>query len=445
MFRLFSTPLICLTLFVASLSLSAVSADAARKPVVGVFPFQSAESSLSRRDLRSLSKQLVAQLEITGKVKLSRRYPMSGHNRKVTPNQQTLKLKELRPLSIQLRQVATLIRTTKFEKALATAKKGIGRAEQLIHWNESFPILGRLLALGAIACLQLGQNDEAEELLKRLAILKMKKLPPEIQRNRIMRYRYKRAQRSIRSVQQGSIQVIGTPGASVYVDGRLRGKIPLALSGLPQGKHYIHITKQGFLTWGRVLNMKSANTRVRAYLTARVQATLNKPLARATQELVTALQSGSVKNPNLKTSLRQICRSGNVEWFFTAGLKKASPRYYLLTPYRVRCSTLSVTSYEALQLATELLDTDSHIQRLARLMEIKPGAVNNGATGNGKNKHLVSIGKDPDKKKPKVKGGNGGAVAGIVIGVIVVGAGAGAAAYFLLRDPRIKVTAKWSP
>ncbi len=245
-----SIPLICLRFFLLIGVLLGALPSMAAKPKVGVFPFQSAESSLSVRDLQSLSKQLLNQLELTGKYSLSRRYPMTGNKRKVTPNQKQLKLKELRPLTIQLKKVAQSIRATHFEKALRITSKGIKKAEGLIHWKESLQILGRLYALGSIAYLQLGRNDEAEKYLKTLAILNLAKLPIEIRKNRIMRYRYKRAKRSIRSLRRAALQVIGTPGAEVFVDGRRRGTIPLGISNLPYGRHYIYVRKKGHLTWG---------------------------------------------------------------------------------------------------------------------------------------------------------------------------------------------------
>lgn len=50
------------------------------------------------------------------------------------------------------------------------------------------------------------------------------------------------------------------PGATVYVDGKVRGQSPLNVEGLPAGGHRVKLVKDGYLENSRVLNLRADRT-----------------------------------------------------------------------------------------------------------------------------------------------------------------------------------------
>jgi hypothetical protein len=99
---------------------------------------------------------------------------------------------------------------------------------------------------------------------------------------------FAKAQDKLKKRPTGSISVYSTPaGAAVWVDGLFRGSAPIALDGLPMGRHYVRVARDGYVTFG-------ASVEVRPGEESTVQASL-QPTAQSAkfEDLTSRIATGS--------------------------------------------------------------------------------------------------------------------------------------------------------
>ncbi len=425
----------------------------AKKKQIGIFPFQSVEQSLPPQELETLSNQFVAQLEQSGKYDIIKKYPLAGGLQPPSPKAIWEEKRKVALIEINqiLNQSAELVRAGDFERAIPLLKQGLKKAVQNMKWKKSFSALSRMCGLLALAYLQLGQNDEGEFLLKALAIIQPKPLPPEIKSNRIMLFRYKRMLRDIHSLGVGQLKIEGTSGASVLVDGKPKGTIPLTIQQLPKGIHYIQVYKKGYLPWGKALKI-SANFKTKIYLQQLAKPTLS-PLEKARRELITSLQLLNLNHKEFRQAALLICQKMNIETLISANIKKANIQY-LITPVRINCRNGKYDIFEPMQLDGELLETEPPLRKMGKLLLEPPKKIVKRPPP--KRRRTIAITPprqrviQPPQRREEIppiqqtkKSLHEQWWFWTIVGTTVVGAGV-ATTVILLQPPKLNVTATWS-
>ncbi len=423
--------------------------ETSKKPILGLFPIQAISRSLPQRELQNLSNQILQQFRQNRPYPVSRRYPLVGSPPKVAPvATSTLHAKMMKPLYQQLRLSAKLIQKGRFKLALPQLQKGISLAKKRVKWKNSIVILSRLRGLLALAHLQLGNNEEGETLLQEVARMDPKPVPPELQKNRILARLYKRAKMEVSRSPKVRLQVLGTSQATVYVDGRKRGQIPLDLNNIAKGVHYIRIEKSGHRSWGKSVLLAKPITRKQVNL-KRIPPRQITPEEQAHSTIKTQILLLQLQSTALRNALPTICRAGKINFLLGGHLQKVGKEYYLFTPIVMACKTQKVTKGEPIQLNTDLLDVDVPIYRsYLKLLKVK--------------KKTTSVAILPPRRPPPRRGlpfrrpppgtpPTGAAPAHktwwfwtlITVGV-VGGAAAATTVYILNQPPRISVQANWS-
>ena len=419
-----------------------------KKKQIGIFPFQSVERSLPKRELETLSNQFVSQLEQSGLHKIIKRYPLAGGLQPPTRTALWVEKKRIALIAINqiMQQSVAFIKAGEFEKAIPPLKKGISKTVASIKWKESFPALTRMCGLLALSYLQLGRNDEGEFLLKALAVIAPKPLPPEIRKNRIMLFRYGRTRRDIKSIPRGSIHIDGTTGATVFMDGKNQGTIPITVKGLAQGIHYLQIQSKKHIPWGKALRIKAGTYKVKIYLQQIKQPKLSA-LEKARREMITSIQLLNLEHKDFHAATKVICEKMQIKTLLAGNLKKAN-RQYLLTPIRINCATNKLSIFEPIQLDGELLETESKLRQMGVAL-LAPKKIEKRPPPR---RHLVAV----INRKPPVRRGGTTPIPHhkatpihkawwfwTIVGVTVAGAGA-ATTIVLLQPPHVAVTATWS-
>lgn len=344
------------------LVLSISSTSWAQTPV-GIFPFQSVERTFSSRDLHVLSRKVLLQFDQNDLYRVVRKYPLTGGKAPVqTDPTLAEKRKKIRILNKFLGNAVKQMGNNAFERVIPLIKLGIKKAAASSKWPESFPILARMCGLWALAAFRLGRDDEGELLLKALARMNPKPAPPEIKANRQMAYRYKRALASTARQAKGSIKIIGTEGAVVYVDGKKAGKIPREIFGLPQGIHYVRVYKSGHFAWGSAMKVTANQSKTaRVYLKA-FPAPKRSNIDTAKDAVRTQVQLLELRNNAMKSASRKLCSHTQIQHLLTAQIKKKDSQY-LLTPIRVNCKNGDVLHGKPLPINENFIDAELPIYR----------------------------------------------------------------------------------
>ncbi|HAA56071.1 MAG TPA: hypothetical protein DCE42_15000 [Myxococcales bacterium] len=440
---------------IGTLLLPLSKSEAQGKPKVGVFPLQSVEQSLPKRELKTLSEQLVSRMELSNKFQVLKKQPYAGAPLPAQsgPKWDAERDKQLRELSQHLQNAAKAMKAGAFEKAIPILKKGIKKGVAAIRWEGSFKLLARMCGLMSLAYLQLGQNDAGEFLLKTLAILRPNPLPPEISKNRIMSFRYKRALRDIKAGERGSLQIIGMSNVDVYMDGKKQGQIPTVVANLPVGIHYLQVRRKGHIPWGRAIRIKAGTHQVSVSLQPIPQPKVTH-IQKVAQQLKTHVQLLSVSTPSFQANAKELCDKTDARWVVTGHIKKANS-FYLITPIKVDCTDGKAVTYENIQLDGELLEVESKFSEMLKTLFAPPKAVVVRRTPvirpreSAPKRNVVAV--IPPKRRPDQRDPGKTTQARpvheqwwfwTIIGVTAVGAGT-ATAVVLLQPPRINVTATW--
>lgn len=409
---------------------------------IGIFPFQSVESSLPDRELRDLTRKVLRQFDQNDLYKVVQKYPLMGGKApsKKNPELATRK-REVRILNKFLGNAVKQMGANSFGAVIPLLKLGLSKAAAASRWPETFPILARMCGLWALASFRMGSVEEGELLLKVLARMNPNPLPPEVTANRQMKYRYQRALRSIQRRPKGSIKVIGTEGATIYVDGKKAGAIPHEISSLPRGIHYVRVYKEGHFSWGKALKVTPGQaTTASAYLRA-LPTPKQTPADKARFEIKSHVQLLDLQSIRLRMAAQRLCRMTQIDHLLTAHLKKQGEKY-ALTPIRVKCSDGNITYSPALMLDSSFIDAEMGIYRaLIALIRNK---------GRQQTKRLAVVRRPPPGGGVTPKPGKALPVHQqwwfwtlITLGV-AGGAAAATTVVILNQPPRIGVAAKWT-
>ncbi len=152
------------------------------------------------------------------------------------------------------------------------------QARQARQWFENMkgylsPAAGytRCIALLAAALAMQGEAEEAKKVMFDLAIA-----DPDFQIKRLgvpafVAKLFESTKAELRHSPRGSLTVVSSPpGASIYLDGRLRGVTPQEMTGLPAGHHPLVLKMPGHEKWGKVVKIEAGEiAHVKANLVAR--------------------------------------------------------------------------------------------------------------------------------------------------------------------------------
>lgn len=436
-----------LGLFVAAESSHAQ--ESSRKYTIGLFPLQSIARSLPKSELSSLERQILTQFDQRQTYRIRKTYPLSGSQPKpasVSPVK--LQQKAMAPLYAKLKSIVAKMQNGKYQASIPAIKEAIKLSKTLVKYPGSITTLARLRGLLALAQFQLGETEKGEETLMQLAKMNPKPLPPEVKKSRIMRSMYRRSSRETSRSPKARLQVLGTSGAVVYIDGQKKGTVPLDLDSVPKGIRYLRIQKTGHYPMGKTLLLtKSLN---------RVQVTL-KPIPprqlstadTAKGTVATQIQLLQLESRSMKEGSTTLCRKTNIDFLLAGHLKKVGDQHYLFKPIVFHCKKGKVVTGDDLQLNTDLLDVDGPIAAAYRQILKKQTRVAVAVVTPKRREppKLPPVRRDPPNGKvpPKAEGVH---KKWWFWTLLVVGVGGAAAAtttvVLMNQPPRVSVKADWS-
>lgn len=368
-YRHFIIVLCCVCLHLWEHTTTVWAQDAQKTPSqykVGLFPFQSISRSLPKQELNNLSWQVVQQFEQTRIYPVVRKYPLTGGSAPSASQEQETEeqrqKKAMAPLYQQLNQVASLVQQANYDQAVPRIQQAIKLAQSLVKWSGSITTLARLRGLLALTYLKQGKNEEGESTLQELARMDPQPLPPEIEKNPIMRSLYRRAVQELTQGSKSRLQILGTPQGHVYVNGKNRGQIPVDLSDLPSGVHYVRVEKANHHNWGKAVLL----TQTLSQLQVNLQAIPPRQISaqeQAAGTVTTQLLLQQWDSVSLKDAVSSLCQDTGIQFLLAGLLKKVGDQHYLFTPISMDCQKTTVKLGEKLQLNTDLLDVDGPIYR----------------------------------------------------------------------------------
>lgn len=120
------------------------------------------------------------------------------------------------------------------------------------------PVSDALLLLGAIHLLQ-ESNQLAEERIAQALNVNPHLEPDPEYYNESMRRFFDRVRRRVSQNRNGSLLVeTEPPGARLYLDGKFVGISPETIVELPRGRHYLRALKDGYGSFGKVVDIQGA-------------------------------------------------------------------------------------------------------------------------------------------------------------------------------------------
>jgi len=413
---------------------------------VGIFPFQSVSNDLSSKDLKALSKQLMEHIELKGKFSLIKQYPLVGGTAPAGSSSDSMEAKEkkaLAPVRSLLVDGIRLIEAQKFEASIKKLKAVVKQGGvRNIKWPGSLKLVFRAYGLLALAYFQTGDMDKGEIWIKNLAVLQPKNLTPEIKKYRRLRFLYKRYTRRIHS-QTGSLEIRGPANTQLYLDGKLRGRLPLTINMIPVGYHFIQARKQGSQYWGQAILVKKGKSSVDVTLEPLLKKKAS-PVDKARNEFITSLQILNIQHRGFKKAAKVICLHTGSQVIITGQIKKSSSQIYLLSPVRIDCQKNKVEQKDPLQMGAENVDL-TQILSTGKLDKV---------IGPPKERKKPIIDRDPPPKrtpeKPRDPVTNPNNKAAPIYkkwwfwtGIGVVAGGGVAAAIVLTQPPKVSVKVTW--
>jgi hypothetical protein len=422
------------------------------KPVVGIYPFQSVERSLPKNELQNLTSQVRLQFEQHQSYPLSRRRPLSGSPPMPVPlTTQQSNEQAIKPLQKQLVAVVQLVQAQEYNKAIPLLKKGIMEAESLLNWSESFTILIRMQGLLAMSYLALGQNEAGENIM--LAVAKMQPNPPplEFQNIRELKIHYERLLQRLPQLDKGRLRILGSPQATIYVNGQKRGTIPLYIDNLPAGEHYVRVEETGYQPHGQKISISENATIDLKIQLQQIPTPQPSPLEQASRELATFIQvAGKYAHADqgrARQAINAICKHTRVNYILTSQITKPDKLYYILTPIAVQCQNQRMISGEPLQLNTDLLDVEYRIYRaLLKLVEQSTSSSSVTPTPKPKQPHKAPVVSAilPDPKPITARPAHRTWWFWTIIGLTAAGAATATTLFIIYNKPRITISTEWN-
>ncbi len=433
---------------VAVSSVSAQEDDESKK--IGIFPIQATVTNLPKREVRRFSLRLSQKLAAAG-ARLIRKYPLLGGTppRTAAPvDLNALKQKDLAPIRQALSAGEAKIQEQAFDDAIKPLRDALQLSAAQMRWAESYDLFTAALGSLALAYLQIGRNDNGEALLKNLARLDPNPLPKIIQGSRPMRFRYKRAQGEIRSVNKTSLKLTGTAGAEVFVNGTSRGKIPLEVSDLYEGFNYVRVEASGYIPEGMAVKLKAGVAGQNFDLKKAAPAAAADPLQGTKDLLTVQVQKEAWESPAFSGAASKLCEEAGLDALVTGQISPLDESRHRFTPVRYDCKTRKHKVLAAIPMQNELQDADEALAKIAPLLVKSPEPPKD---------RVVDRDPPPDRRDkvavitrpPVPQPGTARPVHQqwwfwTIIGVAVVGGGA-TAAYFLLQPPKMNFSATWDP
>ncbi|MCB9642960.1 MAG: hypothetical protein H6728_07780 [Myxococcales bacterium] len=437
-------------LFVLCCGVSSVQAeDNEESPKIGIFPVQATVTNLPQREVRRFSMRLSQKLAAAG-AQIIRKYPLIG-GRPPTASAPVdlgaLKQKDLGPVRTALQAGEAKLQAQDIEASIKPLRLALQTSTKHMRWPETYELFTSSLASLALAYLQIGRNDIGEALLKNLARLSPNPLPKAIQSSRPMRFRYKRASREVSSIKKTSLKLVGTSGADVYVNGSLRGKLPLEVSDLYEGYTYIRVTMSGHLPEGAVVQLKEGMAAQRFDLKTSAPVQRVAPM-QATKDLLTVqVQKEAWDAPAFIGAARDVCEKAKLSALVTGLISPLDGSNHRFHSVRYDCRTQKVLILKPAPIQNELQDADTVLAKLAPQL-VKPpeppkARIDNTEPPPDERRKVAVI------TRPPVPGAQTKPVHQqwwfwTIIGVAVVGGGV-TAAYFLLQPPKMNFSATWDP
>ncbi|MCK5688399.1 PEGA domain-containing protein [Myxococcota bacterium] len=147
-------------------------------------------------------------------------------------------------------------------------------------------------------------NIRGEEKTARKRLAEAVSLYPDVQPdprifNPTMRAAFQKVANKMAKKATGTISITSNPGyARVYIDGKFSGVAPVAVENISQGRHYVRLEKEGYHSWGTVINVVAKGE-------ASDVANL-KPLARFDEfDAIMEVAMGSIDDPARDRHLHQ--------------------------------------------------------------------------------------------------------------------------------------------
>ncbi len=340
---------------------SSIAQESTRKYSIGLFPLQSLARSLPKSELKGLERQILQQFDQRQNYRIRKRYPLSGSQPKAAPvNPAKLQQQAMAPLYAKLKAVVAMMQDGKYQAAIPKIKEATKLSKKLVKYPGSIATLARLRGLLALAQFQLGQTEKGEETLQVLAKMAPDPLPPEVKKSRIMRRMFQRSAREASRGPKARLQILGTTGATVYIDGKKRGTIPLDLDTVPKGLRYLRVQKTGFYPKGQTMLLTQSVMRVQVTLKAIPPRQLT-PEEAAQGTVATQVQLLQLETTTIKDGIDTLCRLTNIDFLLLGHMKKVGDQHYLFKPIVANCKNRKVVTGDDLQLNTDLLDVDGPI------------------------------------------------------------------------------------
>ena len=288
----------------------------------------------------------------------------------------------------------------------------------------------------ALSYLQLGRNDIGESLLKNLARLAPNPLPETITRSRPLSFRYKRAVREVASGKRADLQLIGTSGAIVFVNGEQKGKLPLKVSDLQIGYHYVRVVASGYLPDGRAIKLTEGLPPQQFDLKPATPVQRMTPMQAASEKLRTQISQKRWDAAPFLGAARDICEDAGIAVLVTALIEAKDDNHHSLIPIRFDCRAQRAEILASIPIQTELQDGKDVLAKAVPLLFPPPKPV--------ERRVAVLVTRPPVPSTPKATPVHQTWWFWTIIGVAVVGGGA-TAAYFLLQPPKMTFSASWNP
>lgn len=149
-------------------------------------------------------------------------------------------------------------------------------------------------ALGvALSWFVAGYDDNGEDALARVislrpdTVLDKRRVPKKaVEALERLRLLYTKAE-------LGKIEVTASPdGADVYLDGVLKGKSPVTLSGMYRGKHVVRVVEDGHEPWAKVVSASARDTKLKASLKAVATPAGEAPIKVVPESLIAYAKDG---------------------------------------------------------------------------------------------------------------------------------------------------------
>jgi hypothetical protein len=163
----------------------------------------------------------------------------------------------------------------RFEEAVAALRRGLAvtLAEPA---TVEVPELAQAWALLAGSLFRMGQEREAKQALLELCRLAPgATLPPGFPP--VFQGELERARRRVAKLPRGRLALAGPAGATVFLDGRAMGRLPLALGSLSVGAHLLQVEGPRGGRFGQLVEVAAGVTRVQVMLAATVAAPEPRP------------------------------------------------------------------------------------------------------------------------------------------------------------------------